>query len=273
MMHYPIEERNLKQLGDDDTLRKSRLIYKDALNFRNDVFLNENIITVKKHNKSFLDENDYEEVITETAKNVSFDVSAILELAHTKIGDVPYSLEAALLSSAHIRFHTGIEEIACAYHILCECCKQYIYNNETAPFPMDKAMMVLPDAIVCHKFKAILGEEIRQYLFNKDFEVTGINMCTNYIHNRDTCIDCCIGNNQQILDALSSHKSFKVCIQETLDIMDAFFRVIPMPKRNHPSSKDIFLPLEQMMRFKLHSLLKGSFQTHLFVIYKDILQI
>jgi hypothetical protein len=87
-------------------------------------------------------------------------VSAILELAHMNIGDVPYSLEAALLSSAHIRFHTGIEDIACSYHIFCECYKQNIYNNETAPFPMDKAMMVLPDAIFSHKFKAILREEI-----------------------------------------------------------------------------------------------------------------
>jgi hypothetical protein len=158
-------------------------------------------------------------------------VSAILELAHTNIGDVPYSLEAALLSSAHVRFHTGKEEIACAYHIFCKCCKQNIYNNETAPFPMDEAMMMLPDSIFCHKFKAILGEEFQHYLFDKDFEVTGINMCTDYIHYRDTCIDCCIGNDQQILDSLSYNKSFKVCIQETLDIMDAFFRVIPTPKK------------------------------------------
>ena len=113
-MHYPIEERKLKQLGDDDTLRRSRPMYKNAVKIRNDVFLNENIITVKKHNKSFLDENDYEEVITETAKNVSLNVSAILELAHMNIGDVPYSLEATLLSSSHIRYHTGIEENACA---------------------------------------------------------------------------------------------------------------------------------------------------------------
>ncbi len=139
-----------------------------------------------------------------------------------------------------------------------------IYNNETAPFPMDKAMMVLPDAIFFHKFMAILGKEkIREYFFDKDFEVTGINMCTDCIPYRDTCIDCCIGNDQQILDALSSNKSFKVRIQETLDIVEAFFRVIPMPKRNHPSLKGIFLPLEQIMRFKLHSLLKGSFQNHL----------
>ena len=56
-------------------------------------------------------------------------------------------------------------------------------------------MMVLPDAIFCHKFMAILGkEQIGQYLFNDDFEVTGINMCTDCIPNHDTCIDCCIGN-------------------------------------------------------------------------------
>jgi hypothetical protein len=53
-----------------------------------------------------LDDDDYQEVIVGTAKKVSLNVSAILELAHTRIGDVPYSLEAALLSSAHIRFHT-----------------------------------------------------------------------------------------------------------------------------------------------------------------------
>jgi hypothetical protein len=136
-MHYPIEERKLKQLGDDDTLRRSQPMYRNAVKIRNDVFLNENIITMKKDNKSYLDEDDYEELITETAKNVSLNVSAILELAHTNIGDVPYSLEAALLSSAHIRFHTGIDGYACAYHIFCECCEQNIYINETASFLMD----------------------------------------------------------------------------------------------------------------------------------------
>jgi hypothetical protein len=231
-MHYPIEERNLKQPGNDDTSRRSRRMYKDAIKICKDVFLNENIITVKRDNASFLDDEDYHEVIAETGKNVSLNVSAILELVHTKIGDVPYSLEAALLSSAHIRFHTGIDGYACDYQIFCECCKQNIYNNETAPFPMDKAMMVLPDAIFCHKFMAILGKEkIGQYLFDKDFEVTGKNMCTNCIPCRDTCIDCCIGNDQQILNSLSSNKSFKVRIQEMLDIVDAFFRVIPMPKK------------------------------------------
>ncbi len=117
-LHYPIEERNLKQPGKYDISRRSRQMYKDAVNIRKDLFLNENIITVKKDNKSFSADDDYQEVIAETAKNVLLNVSAILELAHTKIGDVPYSLEAALLSSAHIRFHTGIDEIACASYFL-----------------------------------------------------------------------------------------------------------------------------------------------------------
>ncbi len=128
-MHYPIEERNLKQPGNDDTSRRSRPMYKDAIKIRKDVILNGNIVTVKQDNDSFLDDDDYDEVILGTAKNVSLNVSAILELAHTINGDVPYSLEAALLSSAHIRFHTGGDGYACAYQIFHECCKQNIYNN------------------------------------------------------------------------------------------------------------------------------------------------
>jgi hypothetical protein len=80
MMHYPIEERKLKQLGDDDTLRRSLPMYQNAAQIWNNVFLNKNIITVKKDKKSFLDEDDYEEVIAETAKNVSLNVYALLEL-------------------------------------------------------------------------------------------------------------------------------------------------------------------------------------------------
>jgi hypothetical protein len=56
-----------------------------------------------------------------------------------------------------------------------------------------------------------------------------------------------------------------------LDIMDAFFRVIPMPKRNHSSSKDIFLPLEKMMRAKLYSSLTKPFQTQLLASWDDFL--
>ncbi len=97
-------------------------------------------------------------------------------------------------------------------------------------------------------------------------------MCIDCLSYCDTCIDCCIGNYQQILDVLSSNKSFKVCIQETLGIMDAFFRVIPTPKRNPPSLKEIFLPLEKMTRFKLRSLLKEPFHKHLFASWEEFLQ-
>jgi hypothetical protein len=61
-MHYPIEERNLKQLGKDDTSRRSRPMYKEAIIIQKDVFLNGNIVTVKQDNKSFLDDDDYQEV-------------------------------------------------------------------------------------------------------------------------------------------------------------------------------------------------------------------
>jgi hypothetical protein len=57
-----------------------------------------------------------------------------------------------------------------------------------------------------------------------------------------------------------------------LDIMDAFFRVIPMPKRNHPSSKDIFPPLEKMMRFNLYSSLKEPFQTQSLASWENFFQ-
>ncbi len=54
-------------------------------------------------------------MIVGTANNVLLNIFAILELAHMRIGDVPYFLEAALLSFAHIRFHTGGDGYACAY--------------------------------------------------------------------------------------------------------------------------------------------------------------
>ncbi len=69
-MPNPIEERKLKQPGKDDTSRRSRRMYHDAVKIRKGVFLNENIITVKEDNTSFLDDDDYQEVVIETAKNV-----------------------------------------------------------------------------------------------------------------------------------------------------------------------------------------------------------
>jgi hypothetical protein len=85
-------------------------MYKDAIKIRKDVFLNGNIFTVKQENGSFLDDDDYDGVIL--AKNVLLNVSAILELAHTSNGDVPYSLEAALLSSAHIRVGSPAQNLS-----------------------------------------------------------------------------------------------------------------------------------------------------------------
>jgi hypothetical protein len=53
-MHYPIEERNLKQLGNDVTSSRSRPVYKDAIKIRKDVFLNEDIVTVKQNKKKWM---------------------------------------------------------------------------------------------------------------------------------------------------------------------------------------------------------------------------
>jgi hypothetical protein len=52
-MHYPIEEKQLKQLGNDDTSRRSQPMYKDAIKIRKDAFLNGNIVTVKQNKKFF----------------------------------------------------------------------------------------------------------------------------------------------------------------------------------------------------------------------------
>ncbi len=76
IMHYSIEERNLKQLGNDDTSRRSRPMYKDAIKIRKDVFLNGIIVTVKQNKTSSLDDDYYHEVIVGTVKNVLLNVSA-----------------------------------------------------------------------------------------------------------------------------------------------------------------------------------------------------
>ncbi len=90
----------------------------------------------------------HDEVICCTAKNVSLSISAILELAHTNDkGVIPYSLEAALLYSAQISFHTGEKEYACKYDIFCECCGKNIHENESHSLSMAQAMTILPDAL------------------------------------------------------------------------------------------------------------------------------
>ena len=71
--------------------------------------------------------------------------------------------------------------------------------------------------------------------------------------NCDNQNDCCIGNDQQILDDLSSHKSYEDCMKDVFDIMDAFFTVPSKKMRGHILTDIIFLSLEQMMRDKLYN--------------------
>jgi hypothetical protein len=82
--------------------------------------------------------------------------------------------------------------------------------------------------------------------------VKGIKKCTEAIPNHDNQNDCCIGNDQQSLDALSHHKSYENCMKDMFDIMDAFFTVPSKKIRGHIPPDIIFLFLEQMMRDKLY---------------------
>ncbi len=70
-------------------------------------------------------------------------------------------------------------------------------------FTMEEAMMFLPDAIFCHKFLAVLGEMvIKRYLYDKNFHIFLIQKCTDGTYNCYILNDCCIGNDQQLLDGL-----------------------------------------------------------------------
>ncbi len=52
-------------------------------------------------------------------------------------------------------------------------------------------MKILPDAISCHKFWAVLEDkEIKLYLFDRQSEVTGIKKCTEAMPNCDNQNDC-----------------------------------------------------------------------------------
>ena len=55
--------------------------------------------------------------------------------------------------------------------------------------------------------------------------MTGIKKYIKAMPNRDNQNDCCIGNNQQILDALSPHKSYEDWMKDIFNIMNAFFTV------------------------------------------------
>jgi hypothetical protein len=78
--------------------------------------------------------------------------------------------------------------------------------------------------------------------------VTGIKKCMEAVPNCKNQNDCCIGNNQKILDALSPHKSYDDHMKVMFDIMVAFFTVPSKKLGGHISPDIIFLPLEQMMR-------------------------
>ncbi len=133
---YLVSEINLMHQGDDTlvankieklqsggTFRRSRPMYKSTTGIQNNLFLNVNIVSLNQDNDSSSNddlhlaaneqESDddesilHDEVICCKAKNVSLSISAILDLAHTRNkGVILYSLEAALLCSAQIRFHT-----------------------------------------------------------------------------------------------------------------------------------------------------------------------
>jgi hypothetical protein len=70
-----------------------------------------------------------------------------------------------------------------------------------------------------------------------------IKKSTKAMPNHDNQNDCCIGNDQQFLDALSPHKSYEDCMKDMFDIIDAF-RTVPSKKmRGYISLDIIFLPL------------------------------
>jgi hypothetical protein len=142
--HYLVSDINLTHQNDGilvankivkfqgyGTSRRSQLMYKSATEIQNNIVLNVNIVSLIQANDSSpnddlylaANESDSHEVICCTAKNVSLSIPAILELAHTSDkGVIPYSLEAALIYSSQIRFHTFEKEYACKYDIFCECC-------------------------------------------------------------------------------------------------------------------------------------------------------
>jgi hypothetical protein len=63
--------------------------------------------------------------------------------------------------------------------------------------------------------------------------VKGIQKCTEAMPNCNNQNDCCIGNYQQFLDALSPHKSYEDSMKDIFDILDAFFMVSSKKMRGH----------------------------------------
>ncbi len=65
-----------------------------------------------------------------------------------------------------------------------------------------------------------LETEIKLYPFDRHFEVNGMKKYTEAMPNHDNEKDCCISNNQQILEALSPHKSYESCMKDMLGMLD-----------------------------------------------------
>jgi hypothetical protein len=117
--------------------------------------------------KSESDEIDYENSLRKMASNVMSIISSLLELVQANNGGepseyIPFSLEAALLSSASITFDLHDNEMSFSeFSVYCECCKTKIYNESAAIHTMSDVMKSLPYAIFCHNLGNFIdGEKI-----------------------------------------------------------------------------------------------------------------
>jgi hypothetical protein len=120
-----------------------------------------------KEDESESDEIDYKKSLRKMASNVMLKISSLLELVHTNNGSdsseyIPFSLEAALLSSASITFVLHDNDMSFStFSVYCECCKTKIYNESAAIHMMSDVMKSLPDAMFCHKLGHFIdGEKI-----------------------------------------------------------------------------------------------------------------
>ncbi len=91
---------------------------------------------------------------------------------------IPFSLEAALLSSSSITFDLHDNDMSFStFSVYCECCKTKIYNESAAIHTVSDVMKSLPNAMFCHKLGHFIdGEKIQNYLFDTNFEYTMINI-------------------------------------------------------------------------------------------------
>ncbi len=90
---------------------------------RNNFFFNKNLFKLEE-DESESDEIDYENSLRKIASNVMLKISSLLELVHTNNGCepseyIPFSLEAALLSSASITFDLHDNDMSFSYRMQC----------------------------------------------------------------------------------------------------------------------------------------------------------